>query len=416
MTHQNQISTPTFGFMDLITAPNELSREGSLTAQPLTSLPGENSDNNQGLSAPPTQINEQETTVDIILKQLSSDTISDWFIKLSTKLSKRYRRLPRGSWPRIAVFYNNHFNDNKSVIDVRNLYNRAKLRLQQQSVVKNQTLDRASDKETVQTICNPVLFHCVSSTLLKNIDTYRTADEKPRTKKIYSCELNSVVIEMLNIAMLHNNIPDKIRDLKELNNVIYACQKTYEEITEKPRKPSAWKENIENKIRELKGAMLTLSSNPVNAPSSQVMKKLCKKYKIHSNDRDEVDKLHDRLLETCVMYEKKLEVAKNRASFHRTNRAFELNRKTFYRDLDGELKQVNPDINRKEVASYWQNIWKKKANANNFDLLANCLKPINFLPDISPKSIGEMTQTAIKYLSNWKAPGHDRVYNFFIKK
>ncbi|MDE5978285.1 MAG: reverse transcriptase family protein [Turicibacter sp.] len=406
MTRQNQILTPTVGFLDILTPPNELSRETNLSAQPST-LPS---------STPVVQISDQHLTLDIILSNLRADNISDWFNEIFTKLSSRYKRLPRGSWSKITDFYNNRFNDGKSLLEVRNLYNRAKLQSQQRTILANQEFVQPVYGEATKTIRNSDLFRRVCCSLQKNINVYRTNVEKPRTRKIYSCQQNNEVLEMLNIAMLHNSIPDKIESIKELNDVLYSCQKTYEEVTEKPPKPSVWKASIENKVSELKKALVTLNNNPTNATSSPVMKKLCKKFKIHSNARNEVDKLKDRLLETCAMYEKKLEVAKNRACFHKTNKAFELNRKNFYRELDGKSKQVNPDINREEVVSFWHNLWKKDSIANDFNRLVSCFKPITLVPDLSAESIGEMVQNAIKYLSNWKAAGHDRVFNFFIKK
>src|SRR5699024_728503 len=97
--------------------------------------------------------------------------------------------------------------------------------------------------------------------------------------------------------------------------------------------------------------------------------RLCRENHIHSNNSQKVNRMRDEILERKAIYEKKIKVAENRIKFRQDNKRFEFNRRTFYRNIDGESYSVNEDINPDETREYWANKWRgeEEEDENDFD-------------------------------------------------
>ena len=92
-------------------------------------------------------------------------------------------------------------------------------------------------------------------------------------------------------------------------------------------------------------------------------------------------------------------------------------RKMFYRILDVETKVISEDIDEKETMEFWQGLCKSEDSETNHDDLINTLEPIQiWIDNNNEDETKEFIEQSIKYLPNWKTPGHDHVHNFFIKK
>ena len=244
--------------------------------------------------------------------------------------------------------------------------------------------------------------------------------KKSRTKKIYSEDIKYDVIEMINIVIQNDQMITNIYNLSDLNNMFYAAQKTYEDVTKKTKIKSVWKESIEKKIKELDDQLNVLKDLDINKNVSKEVKKVCKKLKIHSNDQ-QIEKAKDVIMERINVHKKKLMMNDKRNKFRSDNRRFEFNRKCLYRSLDDEVMDIDPNIDLEETKEYWQNIWKANDAISDpevvgfrDELLSN-VDPASINIEITNEILTERIESTIKYLPNWKAPGHDQVYNFFIK-
>ncbi|XP_029657786.1 uncharacterized protein LOC115232048 [Octopus sinensis] len=96
------------------------------------------------------------------------------------------------------------------------------------------------------------------------------------------------------------------------------------------------------------------------------------------------------------------------------NRNFELNRRSFYRKLNpnSDNKQI-AGFDSSECLKFWGDVWKKR---DKTDLGLGVNKRVTGVEDNAPDVSDEFISNLIEYLPNWKAPGCDAVYNFFIKK
>lgn len=367
-----------------------------------------------------------------IIEQLTNETDDqDWIRKLCVMITNRYVRMPRGWWPRIRTEHNTKFNTNTSLDDIKNLYSRFKRveyrnndnQPQHQAGTSQQTSQQAEDRSAghvqhnvPRTIKNVDLFVRVSEKLRQNFNEYRGGDQlRLRTKRIYSFKLDHDFIDILNQVIKHQKLDQEADSIAEVNDLMYACQLTYEEMHTKPKATSPWKESIEKKIRYYEAKCKILEEyEPGSRPSKQVMQE-CARQGIHTCDRSAMELTIDELRQTIKVYQKKIEVAQKRKQFHYDNKRFEFNRSAFYRNFR-EDGSVSNEIKMEEVTKYWQAMWARAEQPTDYRQMVNIAPCANLEIEVSEEKIKSYVAEAIKSLPPWKAPGPDGVYNFFIKK
>ncbi|KAI2795587.1 hypothetical protein BLOT_016634 [Blomia tropicalis] len=429
MSLQNQTLTPTLGNLQNSTSPNELSREEDSSAQNTTVNEGSDttqySDIDGGENTQPVattsatvsqQRNDSTITLDVALEQIESTDGNEWIRSLVTIIGTRFKkRVPRGGWTKITAAYNDKCNENATMIDVKNMYNRVKA-MGTRSNVRVDTLAHEPE-ETIRAVKNVQLYNNIKTQLLLNLEKYCLNREiKTRTRKIYSVEVNHDVIEMINIIIQNEKIAENIDTITDLNNTIYACQKTYADVTEKQLVKSVWEDAILKKVQKLKDDLAIIDSTENESITPAQLKRLCKKHNIHSKDQQMVTQLKDKLIERIAVYEKKIVMSKKRITFHRTNKMFEFNRQAFYRQLQGNDMKPSEEIDKERTKNFWQKVWEKNDHPQDHTQLVDHLEPANVTIELNQEKIKELVERFVRYLPNWKAPGHDKVYNFFIKK
>lgn len=419
---QNQNETPYFGIMQNLDSPSEATRENSLQAQDPTVAEGDVTAGGSGEQSAEerngetqAKVNETTITLEAILNRLEADNVTEWIEELVTKINARFnKRVPYGGWRKIVIAMNKSFNSNKSISEVKNLYNRIK---NQQQSTENNNRENTWPEEVVRMVKNTEMFNRTKMVLLDNIDLYCYKEApKNRTKKIYGPNVNNEVLEMMNCIITNGHIAERIQSIKQLNNVIYACQKTYDEVTDKPKQKSKWKESIIKKIEQTKENLQTLEKYKSDQETTKEVRRVCKKYSIHSNNQEKVQQVKDKMYEQIAVYEKKIRISETRIEFRKANKTFEFNRNNFYRQMEETKKEVSKDIDKGKTYEFWREVWDREENAEKHENLVETMEPIALNIDISEKRIKEMAENVVKYLHNWKAPGHDGVYNFYIKK
>ena len=117
------------------------------------------------------------------------------------------------------------------------------------------------------------------------------------------------------------------------------------------------------------------------------------------------------------MYAKKLVMADNRAAFRKENKMFEFNSGMFYRELKGEKGGFDPQMDKKEVQSFWLGMWSNEQEEQvDYQELIDLVEPVQLPTDFGMERIKSIIEDRIRCLPNWKTPGPDQVYNFFIKR
>ena len=106
-----------------------------------------------------------------------------------------------------------------------------------------------------------------------------------------------------------------------------------------------------------------------------------------------------------------------RVKQYRQNRTFQNNERKFYQQLGGsDMKTYQqPDI--KETERFWTKIWQPKKHNKNAEWINNITREIEGLEEGPKMEIHiDLLKTTLKRISNWKAPGHDGIYGFWLKK
>ena len=264
---------------------------------------------------------------------------------------------------------------------------------------------------------NAQTYARVKTCLYNNLEKIcQTQDNRMRTKKIYSQEVNHDIIEILNIVIQTEKLDEHINSLKELNDLLYVCQVTYEKVTVKEKKDSNWKESIEKKIAKFDQHLKTIDNHDQQKRPSNEMIQLCKNNQIRSSKESDIQKLKDRLEEKIAVYKKKISIANKRTQFRKENKAFEFNRKMFYRTLDENNNKVDENINKEQVKQFWTSMWSKEEEPEDYKETTNLLEPGKLQSEATEEKIRIIVENRLKYMPNWKTPGPDQVYNFFIKK
>ena len=136
--------------------------------------------------------------------------------------------------------------------------------MEKQKETSNNINSRFTDNEpqiVPNQIKNPSLYIKIRDVLRKNIDLVnKHKDTRKRTRKIYSQEVNVDILEMIYIAIIKEDLNKEVQTLGQLNGLYLACQRTYDEVTEKKKKIIQGEEAIKNKIMKFEGQMAILNS------------------------------------------------------------------------------------------------------------------------------------------------------------
>ncbi|OTF71712.1 hypothetical protein BLA29_002093, partial [Euroglyphus maynei] len=268
----------------------------------------------------------------------------------------------------------------------------------------------------VSEIKNVQLYKELCQKLNGNVIKYcEQCDDKVRTQKVYSEAINMDILNMINIAVRESPIIGRMNSLKSINNVLYACQKTYEEMTMKKRSETPWQESINKKIEQLEMEWQHLQQFDPNSQPSREIKRICGKYHIHSNQAQKLENLRDQIFERITRHKKRLRLAQNRKIFRKSNRNFEFNRKRFYREIGREKLQIDESIDKEQTAIFWRNMWTSE-EAPQYQNMLSFMTPALLNMEQDDDNIKKIIEKTIRFLPSWKTPGHDCVYNFFIKK
>ena len=106
-----------------------------------------------------------------------------------------------------------------------------------------------------------------------------------------------------------------------------------------------------------------------------------------------------------------------RSNFFKHNKLFREDAKKFYRQLDSKHIVIDKPPNINEVEGFWASIWEQNKKHNEKSTwIKQQEEQYKNVPNQNwcDISITE-TVTAIKKTSNWKAPGIDKISNFWIK-
>ena len=140
-----------------------------------------------------------------------------------------------------------------------------------------------------------------------------------------------------------------------------------------------------------------------------------RKYKLSDVENVQV---FDMLKEKISAAATKIRRYEERELHYHQNTLFATNQKQFYQELDGRSNISNEAIDAQEASEFWSNIWSIPGNLNEnaslFPKVKERLSEIEKQEDI--RISVENVKTAIRKMTNWRAPGPDWVQGYWFKR
>lgn len=208
--------------------------------------------------------------------------------------------------------------------------------------------------------------------------------------------------------------------MTEIARTIQAGQLAYQLLIPKPSRPSTWRASIEKRIEALK-TLITLLERVIKLEKLEKVDKSKvvtfmsqEKLKLGSaiDAREGISKCNERIL----VFAKKIEIHQKRKAFSQENATFELYRRRFYRNLEGN-KTVEHQVADTEIKVFWEAMWiKRQDDSNGAGLYKYLIEQLNGEVPLNVFPTFEEFQEVVKWLPNWKAEGSDGIFNFFIKR
>ncbi|KAI5150893.1 hypothetical protein ENBRE01_1768 [Enteropsectra breve] len=373
--------------------------------QPQANLDPQNKQINQGVD----DTTDRQILSQAIIDKIICDDKRQWIHECTSRIRINFNRIPRNVWPIIQNRYKALFNEAVSVNEMKKIDYSCRL-------IKN---NRSNSKEESVSVENLKLYKNTRNELMNNIKLYMNKENvkferipKPNVEKI-----DQQIIEYINKIVLEEKIEDRIQDIKDYNTMIYIAQLTYNNLEKnKTNQTTGWKENILKKIDKMNTGIEALRCFKNKDFSNDIAMRICKTNRIWSNDEQKINVIINKYTEKISARQKGLDMHEKRKETRKANNYFEFNRKRFYRSLEESNKQICSSLKNQEIAMYWEKIYQKR-DGNNISYAIEQIKN-NDKRSIEWDSARIKTEIGIiiKYLDNWKTPGHDQVYNYFIKK
>lgn len=279
---------------------------------------------------------------------------------------------------------------------------------------------------------NPEEYSKIENTFKEMLIKYTDTDPtlRPTIPKLQTTRKTIKTVNTLNeIIDLHLQTKETMT-IKEIHEIIYCAALTVTTIhTQKAKqtdnntthttsrtigqKKPQWETRIENKITALRKEIGQLTQY-LNGNLTQK-----KRQKLNPNNRtdDEITDQLDTNKQKLQAYSKRLRRYKKSNQRKRDNKLFYTNQKLFYQNLNSEHIQITqpPDITN--IQRYWETLWSNPIQHETHSSWAEIeeqeVSNLETMPDITIDN-DDVTQ-AIKKTLNWKAPGPDKIQNYWIK-
>lgn len=243
------------------------------------------------------------------------------------------------------------------------------------------------------------------------------------------------------ISKVNDVIGNKIKtetNLEQLHYLIYigaytVCTQNQQKINTSSNESNtkqkceeyipAWERRLTNKIKELRKQIGNLSQYIKEKPSPKVIKagkKIIAQHKteIVSSEVEILDVLKQKLAASA----KRLRRYKISNERRNQNRQFLNKEKYFYRNLETTTNTVNPVAEAKApskdaIRQFWSNIWTTQVSHKSKRWITDEKKRVGTIKTMQSWEISkEEIQDAVSKTLNWKAPGIDKLQNFWYKR
>lgn len=210
--------------------------------------------------------------------------------------------------------------------------------------------------------------------------------------------------------------------LEDLNALIYAAAKVVSDI-ENPEQssptnrrrmnngPPLWQKRLEARILGYRKELSKLA-NAAKDKNRQRVEELMATHR--ANDRTTTEEAIEYLKQRTAALAQRVRRYKKRAKQYYQNRQYEKNQKSFFRSLRDTAIRVDKIPTVEEVDTFWRGIYEDDIKHNEE---AEWIRKFKCNSEMTWRNItAEEVKAVIKNTSNWKAPGPDKINNFWLKQ
>lgn len=327
-----------------------------------------------------------------------------------TGIAERFKRMPRRGWKRAAVFWKEKYNLDGSI---EYLIKRAKQLVHKKKVQRTLEVQEIVplkedklQKDIIEHFCKLVNKRLEGPFIIRDM----------RNRRYTESTIDIQGVTALNIALEYYKRLREIKGMGMIAIVLQTAQDCYDDIVYKPPPRTGWRENIKNKIANADRMLHLLDCYRREVELDKDVVKEIRAYMKHFNkiadkpqDLEEVRQL---TIEAKKREELKLQAQDYKRRFTNCNRMFELYPGRFFRQLEETSEVDESAITADMQKEFWSQMWVTPQTELRYqDYITERPPPIS---EAGFPSIDEFKET-IKMLGNWKSPGPDGVYNYYIK-
>lgn len=220
-------------------------------------------------------------------------------------------------------------------------------------------------------------------------------------------------------------------DLEQLCHVVYCAAITankIQQITPKTVRPSnkqnnkpPWEKRLEDKIKELRKEIGTLTAYLREQTPSKRLEKKTRAYskkaklkKTASNYRTSLKSHSEKLKQKVAAMGNRLRRYHKRTLRHRQNNMFSKNQREFYRSLGEPAEGAEPPSSD-SMQGYWSQVWSQSSKHNDSAPWIRAEKEnLRTLPEMQTVCVTEENvRETVRRMKNWSSPGIDGIHNYW---
>ena len=273
------------------------------------------------------------------------------------------------------------------------------------------------------------LHNAIESTKLSSMES------RLPLQKIFDNKRTEAIIRDVNAVLSEEFTGEEIElSITDINHILYASasvileevlgeRKSYKgKQKPKQKEEPPWVRRIEARINENRrelSLIVEAGKHKRHGPkSTKKLEQVERKHQISDNTTRmlAVENLKQRI----QAYAQRIRRYKKRTEFRIHNRAFEHDQKRFYQNIMGKKINRSDAPPLEEIETFWSSIWE---NEKHYDKNAEWIAAEQLFSLSIPKcseNEGMCTRedivTVLKRLPNWKAPGVDKLQNFWMKR
>ena len=368
---------------------------------------------------------EARRVIKAIAMSVEASEASEWLREVVRRTRERCKIVPRNGWALISGLLSEKFGKQTTAEEAQALVRTTARPAKRRRGSAGQALHPNSNQGTTPgagTNCEMATLKRVSMVFAKHLAQNKEirVEDRVMTRKVPRRMVDEETLAGLNTILGHEVRENAPKDLEDVSLLLYTVQTAYQELTQRERAPSAWKGNMKAKIAEVETekAILTehVASIEAHRKSSvcNEVRKILRSKGGKTWDVTDIKRVLRTREELGLVYKRRLELHEERTNFRRTNDFFEFNRRMFYRRLHEGERPAGTQTTE-EMVSFWSEVWKRQEGKACFDdLIEHRGLLVEQAAEIEgvPEKLASMMRT----LADWKTPGVDKVYNFFIKR